>query len=288
MSDSLLTDQIKVLISKRHAGDPRMPDWAVFFELRDGTGAGSYGQSIDAFAMHTWPSKGYRRIGYEIKASRSDFLREMKIPEKRAWAMSITHEFWFVAPAKVIDPAEVPVDCGLLLVTADGNKLRTVKVAPHREPRDLTMNEVAAFARKACDGGVLKSARWKLAGRELSDDDLTAILAERRTAIEAEEFSKRVSEAADEQMERVRKSLNLYAEALREAGCEPPDWMLGDSLGSHFASEWGARSWVAKNVTSNPGSDRLRLADTAIKGAVANLQRVQGSIEELLESEVRR
>lgn len=281
MSDHDITQRIKVLIANRHTGDSRMRDWTVFFELRDGTGTGASGQSMDAFAMHTWPSKGYRRIGYEIKASRSDFIREMKAPEKRAWGVSITHEFWFVAPAKVIEPTEVPEDCGLLVITANGDRLRTAKVAPYRKPRDLTITEVAAIVRKAHRADLLGGARWKSCGREINDDVLTAIIEDERSRLETAEFDKRVEEAAREKTQKLYHHLKLYADALKSAGCAPPPWMLGES-DSNFISSWSAETWVAENVTGGPGGREVRIAADNIRHALESIQRAERSMAALL------
>lgn len=59
-------------------------------------------QRIDAFALHTWPSKKYRRVAYEVKASRSDLLRELDQPEKCAVALALSNEFFLVAPTDIL------------------------------------------------------------------------------------------------------------------------------------------------------------------------------------------
>ncbi len=59
-------------------------------------------QSIDAFAFHIWPSKKYRRVAYEVKASRSDLKRELDQPHKCAAALALSNEFYLVAPTDVL------------------------------------------------------------------------------------------------------------------------------------------------------------------------------------------
>jgi hypothetical protein len=59
-------------------------------------------QSIDAFAFHTWPSEKYRRVAYEVKASRSDLKRELDQPFKCAAALALSNEFYLVAPTDVL------------------------------------------------------------------------------------------------------------------------------------------------------------------------------------------
>src|SRR5690606_3999643 len=139
------------LVIERHA-DSRgaaAGQWALFPELRNGTGYGTQTSYIDLFALNLWPSKRHWRIAYELKASRADFLRELAKPEKRAWAMEVANEFWYVCYPGVAKPEEIPQGCGLMIANEALTKLRKVVQAPQREARDLTMTEVAAFARRS-------------------------------------------------------------------------------------------------------------------------------------------
>ena len=53
----------------------------------------------------------------EVKATRADFLDELKNPEKRAPGMAMVNRFAFAAPAGMIDvDKELPEDCGLFSV----------------------------------------------------------------------------------------------------------------------------------------------------------------------------
>lgn len=53
-------------------------------------------------------------LSYEIKVSRGDFLRDMKITKKHDGARALSNEFWFVAPPGVIKREEVPAWAGLI------------------------------------------------------------------------------------------------------------------------------------------------------------------------------
>jgi hypothetical protein len=57
------------------------PEWATFFEVANSTGGGAV-RSADAVAMSLYPSRGLRLHGFEIKVSRSDWLHELKQPDK--------------------------------------------------------------------------------------------------------------------------------------------------------------------------------------------------------------
>jgi hypothetical protein len=49
-----------------------------------------------------------------VKVSRADFLGELRQPIKRRMGMRYSNEFYFVAPGGLVNPDEVPVDCGLI------------------------------------------------------------------------------------------------------------------------------------------------------------------------------
>ena len=80
---------------------------------------------MDAWAMkRTWSP--ITTIGYEIKVSRADFLRDGK------WHEYLYHcnHFSFVCPRGLIEADELPEVAGLIWTTKDGTGLRTIKKAP--------------------------------------------------------------------------------------------------------------------------------------------------------------
>jgi hypothetical protein len=90
-------------------------EWLFFRELRVGTGRRNGGAPrLDGFALNTLPHTTMKRICYEVKTSRGDFLSELKQPLKRRIGMRYSNEFYFVTPAALVNPAEVPADCGLV------------------------------------------------------------------------------------------------------------------------------------------------------------------------------
>jgi hypothetical protein len=90
-------------------------EWFFLRELRVGTGRQSgAAQRLDAFALNTLPHMGMKRICYEVKTSRADFLSELKRPLKRRIGMRYSNEFYFVTPAALVGVAEIPPECGLI------------------------------------------------------------------------------------------------------------------------------------------------------------------------------
>lgn len=90
-------------------------EWLFFRELRVGTGRRNSGaQRLDAFALNSLPHTAMKRICYEVKTSRGDFLGELKHPLKRRIGMRYSNEFYFVTPVGMVTAAEIPAECGLV------------------------------------------------------------------------------------------------------------------------------------------------------------------------------
>ena len=137
MSDTLQPDKTKYTtfdlqqrLRDYHAGG----EWVLQFEVANGTG-GNVKRHADAVAMSIWPSRGYKIHGFEIKSSRSDWLRELKDPDK-ADAVAKYCDAWFlVAPAEVVHEVEVPANWGWLVPAS-----KTLRIKKH--PTVLKATEV--------------------------------------------------------------------------------------------------------------------------------------------------
>jgi hypothetical protein len=90
-------------------------EWLFLRELRVGTGRrNGDAQRLDAFALNSLPYTGMKRICYEVKISRGDFLAELKHPLKRRIGMRYSNEFYFVTPPDMVEVREIPAECGLI------------------------------------------------------------------------------------------------------------------------------------------------------------------------------
>ena len=168
-TDANKTRAMYELLKHRHLA----PEWATFTELNIGTGSNG-GRWIDFYAMNCFPSKGNLKIAYEIKASRADFLREMKQPNKRAAAEKLADECYFVAPHGLIAADEVPEGWGLIVMNKGG--LRMVKQAKQRRVDNLPISFVLSIARRSSEPAPeLPAAIWVYAGKEIPADKLREI-----------------------------------------------------------------------------------------------------------------
>lgn len=74
--------------------------------------------------------------GHEVKVSRSDWLTELRDPEKAEAFKRYMHFWWLVVPTRdIVKPDELPEGWGLMVKSGDG--LRASVKAPRLEPDPL-------------------------------------------------------------------------------------------------------------------------------------------------------
>lgn len=147
---------VTTLLATRHPA----PAWVFLTEVRTQTGwlggknAAAGERYLDAFAMHLWPSKGYRRVAYEVKVSRSDWLQELADSGKNAQALLLAHEFWFALGPGVFRDEDWPKHfhrlrgCGILLVNEAG-EFDEVQRPSKGEPWPMPEAFIASLLRNA-------------------------------------------------------------------------------------------------------------------------------------------
>ena len=87
--------------------------YACIKELRCGTGySGLNTRRIDYMTIST--NAGNETTLFEVKASRADFLKDIKDVEKQKQARCFASRFYYVAPKDLIKKEEVPVWAGLI------------------------------------------------------------------------------------------------------------------------------------------------------------------------------
>lgn len=121
------------------------PEWSIFFEVSNGTGTRGH-RYADAVAMNLYPSRGLEIHGFEIKAHRSDWLRELKNPEKAEAVFKYCDRWWIVAEKGVVKSGELPPTWGLI---EHDNGLRQHTAAPKLTPIPMNRTFAAALLRRA-------------------------------------------------------------------------------------------------------------------------------------------
>jgi hypothetical protein len=158
------------------------PEWALLEEVRHRATGGE--RSADAIACNLWESNAYKIIGFEIKSSRADWLRELKDPSKADVIAAFCDEWFIVTPPGLVKPEELPQAWGLMELK--GNGLHTVSKAPKLEDRrTLTRGFVASMLRRAVSVGEREISKAITDAKIQAQTDAQAWAkqeAERRTA----------------------------------------------------------------------------------------------------------
>lgn len=138
------TNEVDALIAKAYTE----PQHAVFFEVP--VNPDSTGRRIDALAIALWRSKAFALTGFEVKVSRSDWLRELKDPSKSDALFKYCDYFYVVAPQvdgkDIIKPEEIPENWGYKLATPKG--LRSIKKAPRLSPAEMPKSLMISILRR--------------------------------------------------------------------------------------------------------------------------------------------
>lgn len=124
----------------------------VFAEhVRNYCGFAGYGTDVvlrtaDAMALDLWPSSGHLIHGFEVKVSRSDWLTELKDPEKAEAFRPYVDHWWLVVPDASIVRDDLPTGWGLLAIGSDG-VLRARRQAPRLDRQPMPFGMTAAWLR---------------------------------------------------------------------------------------------------------------------------------------------
>lgn len=110
MTDKEMTEAIYNCLDKYFN---QQRQYACIKELRAGTGySGLNMRRIDYLTIST--NAGNETTVFEVKASRADFLKDIKDVEKQKQARCFASRFYYVAPKGLIKKEEIPVWAGLI------------------------------------------------------------------------------------------------------------------------------------------------------------------------------
>jgi len=137
---------------RSYNGGSEAPRYICAEEVRSGAGFGAR-RTADFIAVETWESSlrnGLTVHGVEVKTSRSDWLRELKDPDKAAVSMGYASHCWLAAAdVSVARHGELPPGWGLLLPQERaGVRVLIARVkASRREVAHLSPSQTAALLR---------------------------------------------------------------------------------------------------------------------------------------------
>lgn len=140
--------EIERLLSAKYAA----PQYAFLAQVRSCTGASS-ARTADALALGLWPSRGIHLHGFEIKVHRSDWIKELRQPEKAEEICQFCDRWWVVVDHEsIVEDGELPATWGLMV--ADGSSLSVKAEAPLIPAKPLTKDMLAGILRKASEAMV--------------------------------------------------------------------------------------------------------------------------------------
>lgn len=176
------------------------PSYVFGEEIPNGTSVDKT-RCLDAIAMGCWKSVGIQIIGFEIKDSRADWLRELQDPSKAEAWKQYCHSWYLVAQKGVVKPEELPPSWGLMEPRGSGLGIR--KACETQEPKQIPVQTLVALCR------TLKYENRK------ETDVIDALKRERAEGFrEGVAHSNRVNNTAEEM---VAMLTSRYEEATKEA-----------------------------------------------------------------------
>jgi hypothetical protein len=133
----------------RHYGESinGAPKWVFATQVR--TKPGYYTERIaDAVAVGVWQSTKHEVRGFEVKVTRSDWLREKRAPEKCEPVKRYCDRWYLVIPSSaIIREGEVPEDWGVLV--RHGAGLRELRRARKLTPEPMSHGFTVCLLRAA-------------------------------------------------------------------------------------------------------------------------------------------
>lgn len=137
----ITTSEIKDAMERKWCA----PEHALILEVSDGTGS-RRGRIADAIIMGLWPSRGINLDGVEIKTQRSDWLRELKDPQKAESISRFCDHWWIHATPDVVREEELPEGWGLRVY--DGRIWKTIREATLRDSQPVDRDFLAGILRR--------------------------------------------------------------------------------------------------------------------------------------------
>lgn len=137
----ITTSQIMQRLRAQYSKDA----YALIPEVGNATGMNTT-RHADALVMGLWPSRGMLVEGFEVKASRQDWQRELAKPAKADPIFKFCDRWWLVVgDPNIVRLGELPKPWGLMVPHKEG--LKVAIAAPELQPEPLSRNFIAAILR---------------------------------------------------------------------------------------------------------------------------------------------
>ena len=119
------------------------PEWVTLTEVQPECGFMAKTRRTDMLGISTFPSRGLRMAGFELKSSRADVLKELREPEK-ALAMQRYCHLWYlvVGRSDLCGVDELPPNWGLIVPHGNGLQVKVNAKVLEPEPWPATLTHM--------------------------------------------------------------------------------------------------------------------------------------------------
>lgn len=213
---SLKTPEIIAALADKY----KAPEYALLTEVRNRTGYGGQVRSADAMAMSLYPSRGLELHGFEVKASRADWTKELSQPDKAEAICQFCDRWWIVVgDAAIIKPGELPPTWGLLVPR--GDKLVVQVEAPKLVAQPFTRAFLAGLMRNLSESSVSREELGAMYDRGVKAGYRAA---EQKCADEVDRAKRSVKQAT-EHYNGLQKRVSDFE---RDSGLQITHWQYGN------------------------------------------------------------
>jgi hypothetical protein len=259
LASAINTPKLQRLLADKYPRDR----YALFFDVPDNVGTNAH-RRADAIAVGCWKSVGHMIEGFELKVSRSDWLREVASVTKADPFIERCDRWWLVTSSPAIAKMEeIPACWGWMAVTKGG--LRVQRPAPR-----LAQDNPNYIHRMFAVGILRKLQEDMTKAPEVAQMILAAH--EKREA----EIEQRVKWKTEHNARRVTELEGRIAKFEAESGLKIDDWRLGnvaklakaiDDLTTLGGSNWDriGHELAAQEKTLGHLIECVQLARAAIK-----------------------
>lgn len=245
----------------------------------------------DIFAMEVTVAEGSRRldavaipcswsqprlIGYEIKVSRADFLRDHKWEK---YLESCKELIWVTCPGVVKDLSEIPEACGWQEISKNGARLMTKKKAPTHQikvEKEARLYKLLLMRNMGAEDPAVFWERWLAEKREnrklgrIGRFEIAATVADRL----------RLAERRQKDLDERLKRMENVERTLRELGVDPDksstSWQLERQVKTAIANQHHGEllesvSWLRERASA--------LRDESLK-TITRIDRIERAINQ--------
>lgn len=211
-----IDSSLDLMDALRNKYDDEGFSFAFLEQVSDGTGA-NCNRWADALAIQLWESRGLEILGFEIKVSRQDWIKELKQPKKAEMIAKYCNQWYLViGDENIIQFGELPTNWGLM-VPHTKKSLKIVK------PAIKNINPIPVDMPFLC--AILRRATQQLTGKKSKEYTRGYNEACRQNKKDFEE----IKEHRDEQLNILRDKIKKFKES---SGVDINDyWYPAEKIG---------------------------------------------------------